>query len=196
MHLISLKYLSYQISQWTDRRAVTPANIVHENLSEKYLKKNCILFIRRSSVSKHLLSEIYSWNSCHRLSLGCDLPVILYNLCWVSGGLLSINFRKSSLLIRLKSDHCLLLSTHAHFTNMTPPPSFFSGGSAQLTWLVIGAPHFPHVVDTILWPNFFTGGSAQITWLVIGAPHCPHVVDTTPWPNIIFGGSAQKYDWE
>ena len=40
------------------------------------------------------------------------------------------------------------------------------------------------------------GGSAQITWLVIGAPHCPHVVDTTPWPNIIFGGSAQKYDWE
>ena len=53
------------------------------------------------------------------------MPVILYNLCWVSGGLLSINFRKSSLLIRLKSDHCLHLSTHAHFPNMNPSPSSF-----------------------------------------------------------------------
>ena len=31
------------------------------------------------------------------------------------------------------------------------------GGAARKN-----APHFPHVVDTILWPNFFTGGFAQI----------------------------------
>ena len=40
------------------------------------------------------------------------------------------------------------------------------------------------------------GGSAQITRMVIGAPHCPHLVDTGFLPNIIFGGSAQKYDWD
>ena len=37
------------------------------------------------------------------------------------------------------------------------------GSSSFIEELVIGAPHFPHVMDTIPWPNFFIGGSAQIT---------------------------------
>ena len=85
-----------------------------------------------SSVSKHLVKYILETHvTVYHLVVNC----LSFSIIFVGfpGVLLLINFRKSSLLIRLKSDHCLHLSTHAHFPNMNPSPSFFSGGSAQLT---------------------------------------------------------------
>ena len=46
--------------------------------------------------------------------------------------------------------------------------------------MVIGAPHFPHVMDTGFLPNIIFGGSAQITWLGIGSPQFPHSKDVAP----------------
>ena len=77
-----------------------------------------------SSLSKYLLSEIYFWNACHRLSLGCDLPVILYCLCWVGGGLLSINFKNRVFL----SDWIPIIVYTCQFMlifqTQTPGPTF------------------------------------------------------------------------
>ena len=67
--------------------------------------------------------------------------------------------------------------------NMIPWPKFFIGTSAQNTWLVIGTPQFPHVVDTDLLPTIIFSGNTQITWLGIGAPHFPHSVDGLPSPK-------------
>ena len=68
--------------------------------------------------------------------------------------------------------------------------SSFTCGPAQKTRLVIGAPHFPHVVDTNFLPNIILGGPAQIKWPRIGSPQSPHSMDGLPpksrnWGDIL-----------
>ena len=53
-------------------------------------------------------------------------------------------------------------SKNIHFLKEAVLPTA-SGGSAQNTRLVIGAPHFPHVVESDFLPNLIFGGPTQIT---------------------------------